>query len=86
MAVPRIVYFTAKRFGSLCLWVVGGMIFGLVAGEMIVYSNQTFDSPWPPVALLFFLLCVTVCYNIAQIDVEREQRENERVLDTLSKE
>jgi len=86
MAVPRILYFTAKRFGSLCLWLAGGVIFGLTAGELIAYSVQVFDSPWPTIALMFLLVCILVCYSVARIDVESEQREHDRVLNTLSKE
>jgi len=86
MAVPRIVYFTVKRFWSLCVWMIGGLLFGSLVGIAIHYSIQILDNPWPPIAFVFLLMGAAVCYNIAQLDVERENRENDRVLDALSKE
>lgn len=86
MAIPRIVYFTVKRFLSLCAWVLVGIVFGSVLGMAIQYSMQVLDNPWLPIAFMFLLMCAVACYNIAQLDVEREKREQDRVLDALSKE
>ena len=86
MAIPRVVYFTVKRFGSLCLWVLVGIVLGSVLGMAIQYSMQVLDNPWPPIAFMFLLMCAVACYNVAQLDVEREKREHDRVLDALSKE
>ena len=70
----------------MCLFLAGGLIMGTMIGATIQYSIEVLGTPWPPIAFVFLVLCAVACYSVAQIDVEREKREMDRVLDKLSQE
>jgi len=78
--VPRIVYHTIRRF--IMLLSIIALVFGSVAA--IAYLSNII-GPWIVFPLLGIFYGIVFSYNMAKFDVERENREQERVEQALKK-
>lgn len=79
-SVPRIVYYTVKRF----LMIIG--IIVLIAGAvmgMVVLSEKV--GPWIVFPVFGLGYCIFMSYHMAKFDVEREKLQQERVERSLKK-
>jgi hypothetical protein len=85
MAIPRIVYFTAKRFASLIGFAAGGCAIGVGIIYLASRSEQIFGTPIPAIGAMALGLCVIFSYVFAKQDVQDEQSKQERVLYELKK-
>jgi ABC-type siderophore export system fused ATPase/permease subunit len=85
MAIPRIVYFTAKRFASLIGFIAGGLAIGIGVVYLAYLSEQAFGSAIPAIAAIGLGMFVFLSYVFARHDVQDEQRKQERVLYELKK-
>lgn len=83
--IPRIVYYSVKRFASLFLFIFIGALIGYLIIMMAEYSVKTFGTPLPVFALVAAGLVGSISYMFAKLDVENEAREQEKVLRELQK-
>jgi hypothetical protein len=62
MAIPRIVYFTAKRFASLIGFIAGGLAIGIGVVYLAYLSEQAFGSAIPAIAAIGLGMFVFLSY------------------------
>lgn len=83
--MPRILYFSLRRFWSLITWIAGGFAIGFAAIQLLDFSQYMFGTALPMLVVLILGLLGLLSYMAAQFDVAGEQREQEKVLNELRK-
>lgn len=85
MQIPSIAYHTARRFGIISLWAIGGGVVGILLPNVFRLSQDHLGSPFYALGAIAISVIVFFSYQTAKLDVEREERRRDRVLTELSK-
>lgn len=80
-----LAYHTARRFGIISLWAIGGGAVGIALPHLFQLSQDYLGSSFYALGAIAIAVVGFFSYQTAKFDVEREERRRDRVLTELSK-